>query len=187
MHGKTGDEAYSACYALACSLYRIRPTGATALSVKRNLQTQNEFEELIGSVLFESTPKAVTREQIQDYCRSLNQLDWFHFDEERSQAAGFGGIIAPGSLTFALVHATFFEHVELVNLKALFVGSDRFRVLRPTNADEAISLTMSIAAVEGRSEGFRVQYDFQWRSDNASGAISEGTFLVRYWPTSDGE
>jgi acyl dehydratase len=155
--------------------------------VKKRLQTQNEFEELIGSVLFESTPRVVTREQIQNYCRSLNQLDWFHFDEERSQEAGFGGIIAPGSLTFALVHSTFFEHVELVNLKALFVGSDRFRVLRPTNANETISLKMSIAAVEGRPEGFRVQYDFHWRSDTASGPISEGTFLVRYWPSVDHE
>ena len=155
--------------------------------MKRRLQTQNEFEELIGSVLFESTPRVVTREQIQNYCRSLNQLDWFHFDEERSQEAGFGGIIAPGSLTFALVHSTFFEHVELVNLKALFVGSDRFRVLRPTNANETISLKMSIAAVEGRPEGFRVQYDFNWRSVNGSGPISEGTFLVRYWPSVDHE
>ena len=153
--------------------------------MKRRLQTQNEFEELIGSVLFESTPRVVTREQIQNYCRSLNQLDWFHFDEERSQEAGFGGIIAPGSLTFALVHSTFFEHVELVNLKALFVGSDRFRVLRPTNANETISLKMSIAAVEDRPEGFRVQYDFHWRSVNGSGPISEGTFLVRYWPSVD--
>ncbi len=155
--------------------------------MKTKLHTQADFQARIGKALFQSAPRVVTKDQIQDYCRSLNQLDWFHFDEARSKAEGFGGIIAPGSLTFALVHTTFFEHVELIDLKALFVGSDRFRVLRPTTADEAISLTMSIAAVEGRSQGFRVQYDFQWRGNNASETISEGTFLVRYWPTSDGK
>lgn len=150
--------------------------------MKTALHTQAEFQARIGKVLFESSPLIVTRDQIQDYCRSLNQLDWFHFDEARSKAEGYGGIIAPGSLTFALVHTTFFEHVELVDLKALFVGSNRFRVLRPVSADEAISLAMSIATVEDRSEGFRVQYDFRWHNKNHEDTISEGTFLVRYWP-----
>ena len=108
--------------------------------MKTRLHTQAEFQARIGKVLFESAPRTLTKSQIQDYCRSLNQLDWFHFDEARSKAEGYGGIIAPGSLTFALVHTTFFEHVELVDLKALFVGSNRFRVLRPVSADEAISL-----------------------------------------------
>lgn len=150
--------------------------------MKTRLHTQAEFQARIGKVLFESAPRTLTKSQIQDYCRSLNQLDWFHFDEARSKAEGYDGIIAPGSLTFALVHTTFFEHVELVDLKALFVGSDRFRVHRPISADEAISLAMSIATVEDRSEGFRVQYDFRWHSKNQEDTISEGTFLVRYWP-----
>ncbi len=150
--------------------------------MKTRLHTQAEFQARIGKVLFESAPRTLTKSQIQDYCRSLNQLDWFHFDEARSKAEGYGGIIAPGSLTFALVHTTFFEHVELVDLKALFVGSNRFRVLRPVSADEAISLAMSIATVEDRSEGFRVQYDFRWHNKNHEDTISEGTFLVRYWP-----
>ena len=152
--------------------------------MKKRLQTQNEFEELIGSVLFESTPRVVTREQIQNYCRSLNQLDWFHFDEARGKSEGFGGIIAPGSLTFALVHSTFFQCVELVDLKALFIGSDRFRVHRPINAGESITLTMGITTVEDRPEGFRVQYDFRWHGETTEDTISEGTFLVRYWPQS---
>ncbi len=155
--------------------------------MKTKLHTQADFKARIGKALFQSTPRVVTKDQIQVYCRSLNQLDWFHFDEARSKAEGFGGIIAPGSLTFALVHTTFFEHVELIDLKALFVGSDRFRVLRPTTADEAISLTMSVAAVDDRPEGFRVQYDFQWLGENNQDRISEGTFLVRYWPASDGK
>ena len=152
--------------------------------MKTALHTQAEFQARIGKVLFESSPLIVTRDQIQDYCRSLNQLDWFHFDEARGQSEGFGGIIAPGSLTFALVHSTFFQCVELVDLKALFIGSDRFRVHRPINAGESITLTMGITTVEDRPEGFRVQYDFRWHGETTEDTISEGTFLVRYWPQS---
>ena len=153
--------------------------------MKIKLQTREEFDERIGTVFFESTPQTIDKTQVQAYCRSLNQLDWFHFDEARSEAAGFGGVIAPGSFTFGLVHSTFFGHVELVDLKALFVGSDRFRVHRPLNAGEAISLMMQITTVEERTEGFRVQYDFRWHGENDQDTISEGTFLVRYWPLSD--
>lgn len=153
--------------------------------MKTTLHTQAEFQERTGKVLFESSPLIVTRDQIQDYCRSLNQLDWFHFDEARGTSEGFGGIIAPGSLTFALVHSTFFQCVELVDLKALFIGSDRFRVHRPINAGEEITLTMGITTVEDRPEGFRVQYDFRWHGKTNGDTISEGTFLVRYWPLSE--
>ena len=153
--------------------------------MKTALHTQAEFQARIGKVLFESSPLIVTRDQIQDYCRSLNQLDWFHFDEARGKSEGFGGIIAPGSLTFALVHSTFFQCVELVDLKALFIGSDRFRVHRPINAGDSITLTMGITTVEDRPEGFRVQYGFRWHGETNEDTISEGTFLVRYWLLSE--
>jgi len=153
--------------------------------VKTALQTQEEFEQRVGEALFPPARRTVSKDQIHSYCRSLNQLDWFHFDDERSQAAGFGGIIAPGSLTFALIHSTFFECVELINLKALFIGSDRFRVRRPIVAGETICLEMSISSVKARSEGFRVHYDFRWLGTNQDDVVSEGIFLVRYWPVPD--
>ena len=150
--------------------------------MKTVLQHQSDFESRIGRTLFESQPVLLDTGRIQAYCKSLDQLDWFHFDQEQCQAAGFSDIIAPGSMTFALVHAIFFQNIELKNLKALFVGSDRFRVIRPIAANDSVTLGMTIAAVEDRDEGFRVTYQFDWRGAAEGDPVSNGTFLVRYWP-----
>jgi acyl dehydratase len=82
-----------------------------------------------------------------------------------------------------LVHSTFFQHIELIDLKALFVGSDRFRVVRPVTANDLVTLRMVIATVESRQEGFRVAYKFEWQGANEADPISNGMFLVRYWPS----
>ena len=151
--------------------------------MKTILQTQRDFESRVGKTLFESQPVIIDSDRIQAYCKSLDQLDWFHFDEDQCHEAGLTNIIAPGSLTFALVHSTFFQHIELIDLKALFVGSDRFRVVRPVTANDLVTLRMVIATVESRQEGFRVAYKFEWQGVNEADPISNGMFLVRYWPS----
>jgi len=151
--------------------------------MKTILQTQRDFESRVGEALFESQPVIIDSDRIQAYCKSLDQLDWFHFDEDQCHEAGLTNIIAPGSLTFALVHSTFFQHIELLDLKALFVGSDRFRVVRPVTANDLVTLRMAIATVESRQEGFRVAYKFEWQGANEADPISNGIFLVRYWPS----
>jgi len=145
------------------------------------LSKQADFEDLVGATLFESDPVLISKKRIQDYCTSLGQMDWFHFDEARCAESEFGGIVAPGTLTFALVHATFFEHVTLRDLKALFVGSDRFRVIRPVTAGEALVLRFDVADCVPRGGAFRVRYDFEWRGHDNAEPVSNGTFLVQYW------
>ena len=82
------------------------------MTAQRLLSKQGDFEDLVGTTLFESDPVLISKQRIQDYCTSLGQMDWFHFDEVRCAESEFGAIVAPGTLTFALIHATFFQHVH---------------------------------------------------------------------------
>ncbi len=146
---------------------------------KVSISSADDFRAREGEVLFQSAPQTIDAEQIQAYCRAINQLDWFHFDEARAQAE-FGGIVAPGTMTLTMIHPTYFENVQLNGLRALFLGSDRFRIVGPLVAGDALSLTFSVNRVEDRDEGFAVHYDFEWaRSD---GPVSVGNMIVRYWP-----
>ena len=151
------------------------------MTAQRLLSKQGDFEDLVGTTLFESDPVLISKQRIQDYCRSLGQMDWFHFDEARCAESEFGAIVAPGTLTFALIHATFFQNVTLRGLKALFVGSDRFRVIRPVKAGEALVLRLDVANCLPRDGAFRVRYDFEWRSHDNAQMVSTGSFLVQYW------
>ena len=135
-----------------------------------------------GKLLFASPPKEASKEHIQQFCRSVNQMDWFHFDEERCAASPFGAIVAPGIFTLSLIHSVYFENVELEGLRALFLGSDRFRILQPVKAGDKLSLHFTVALVEKRESGFAVHYDFRWHVEGEEQPVTLGNFIVRYWP-----
>ena len=140
-----------------------------------------DFQAREGQLLFASPAKEASKEQIQQFCRSVNQMDWFHFDEERCAASPFGAIVAPGMFTLSLIHSVYFENVELEGLRALFLGSDRFRILRPVKAGDKISLHFIVARVEERDSGFAVHYDFSWHVEGEDKPVTLGNFIVRYW------
>ena len=146
------------------------------------IHSLEDFQAREGQLLFRSPPLTASKEMIQQFCRSVNQLDWFHFDEERCAASPFGAIVAPGMFTLSLIHSVYFDNVELQGLRALFLGSDRFRVLRPVKAGDQLSLEFTVQSVEAREEGFAVHYDFQWYTDSNSDPVTLGNFIVRYWP-----
>ncbi len=146
------------------------------------ISSLEDFQAREGEVLFTSPALTASEDMIQQFCRSVNQLDWFHFDEERAAASPFGAIVAPGTLTFSLIHSVYFQNVELRGLRALFLGSDRFRVLRPVKAGDHLSLEFTVGRVEVRDEGFAVHYDFRWLVNGEDKPVTLGNFIVRYWP-----
>ncbi len=141
-----------------------------------------DFQAREGEKLFTSPPLIADKDMIQQFCRSVNQMDWFHFDEERCAASPFGAIVAPGMFTLSLIHSVYFDNVKLQGLRALFLGSDRFRILRPVKAGDMLSLTFTVGRVEVRDQGFAVHYDFTWHVSHAKQPVTFGNFIVRYWP-----
>ena len=152
------------------------------MSDKLVISSLEDFKAREGELLFTSPSLVASREKIQEFCRSVNQLDWFHFDEERAAASPFGTIVAPGMFTLALIHSVYFENVELKGLRALFMGSDRFRILRPVKAGDQLSLQFTVNRIEERDEGFAVHYDFTWHANGEKQPVTLGNFIVRYWP-----
>jgi acyl dehydratase len=146
------------------------------------ISSLEDFQAREGKLLFTSSPLDASVEKIQQFCRSVNQMDWFHFDQERAAASPFGAIVAPGMFTLSLIHSVYFDNVELKGLRALFLGSDRFRILRPVKAGDQLSLQFSIDRVETREEGFAVHYDFSWHVNGEESPVTLGNFIVRYWP-----
>ena len=83
------------------------------MTEKLVIRSLEDFQAREGEVLFSSAPLTANKEMIQQFCRSVNQLDWFHFDEERCAASSFGAIVAPGMFTLSLIHSVYFDNVEL--------------------------------------------------------------------------
>ncbi len=157
----------------------IRGSGVQPVMI--SLSSYDDFVAREGELLFKSDPIAITKEMIHAFCTSIDQMDWFHFDEEQATEA-FGGIIAPGTMTITLIHPAYFREVQLEGLRALFLGLDRFRVIGPLKAGAEIVLEFGVQKAEVRSEGFAVYYDFTWRDNASDDEISVGTTIIRYWP-----
>lgn len=146
-----------------------------------------DFKQKQDGELFTSKPLSISKEMIQQYCRSVNQMDWFHWDEQRCKESPFGAIVAPGMFTLSLIHSVYFDNVELRGLKALFLGSDRFRILNPVTANSRLTLTFNIHHIEERTEGFAVHYDFTWHVVGEEQPVTLGNFIVRYWEESQND
>lgn len=152
------------------------------MTEKMVIRSLEEFQARKGEILFTSPPLTASKDMIQQFCRSVNQLDWFHFDEERCAESSFGAIVAPGMFTLSLIHSVYFDNVELRGLRALFLGSDRFRILRPVKAGDQLSLVFTVDRVEVRDDGFAVHYNFSWHTSGEEQPVTLGNFIVRYWP-----
>ncbi len=151
------------------------------MATKVLINCLDDFSLLTGQELFTSEPILVTKEKIQHFCASVNQMDWFHWDEEASKESSFGNIVAPGMYTMSLLHSVYFDNVEINNITALFLGSDRFRILKPVTAGSKLTLKFIIERIEKRELGIAIHYDFTWTIVGENQPVTLGNFIVRYW------
>lgn len=146
------------------------------------INSLDDFKPFEGKEFFTSSPVMASKEKIQQFCSAVNQMDWFHWDEERCKASPFGNIVAPGMYTVSLLHSVYFDNVEINNMKALFLGTDRFRILKPVTAGSELVLNFSINHIEQREQGIAIHYDFTWTIVGDDQPVTLGNFIVRYWP-----
>ena len=151
------------------------------MATKVLINCLDDFSLLTGQELFTSEPILVTKEKIQQFCASVNQMDWFHWDEKASKESSFGNIVAPGMYTMSLLHSVYFDNVEINNITALFLGSDRFRILKPVTAGSKLTLKFIIERIEKRELGIAIHYDFTWTIVGENQTVTLGNFIVRYW------
>lgn len=140
------------------------------------------MEAALGQVLFEVDDFVVGQSEIEEFCRSVKNGEWIHWDVERANGSRFGGTILPGFMIPSLFSHLFFSHVELRGIdNMLFSGIDRMRLLAPVRTGAPIGLRVTVSRVEPREPGIRVSYDLEWREKGASGPAGVATFVLRYW------
>ncbi len=139
------------------------------------------FRALAGQHLFTTVPWEVSKRRIQDFCRSVDNEEWFHWDEEACRESEVGGIIMPGFMAPSLAPKAYWDNVSLQDLDGRFLGVDRMRLLQPVKAGEALVQDWRIDRVEERDPGIAVYYQVEWRVEGRDGPAGVATYVVRYW------
>lgn len=152
------------------------------MSDKVLIQGVDGFAKHIGTPLFTSYPIKITKRRIQQYCRSVNNQEWVHWNEEESRESGLEGLITPGLFIPSLYPQVFWDHVELENVPHIIVkGIDGIRIFRPIYMGTELTLTSTITSVEPRKRGVEVVFEVSFDEVGSGDHLAEAKFILRYW------
>ena len=96
----------------------------------------------------------ITQEQVNTFAAATLDDQWIHVDVERAAAGPFGGTIAHGYLTLALLPALHRELCSFVNMAAgLNYGLEKVRFPHVVRVGEEVRLRSKVLEVEQRPDG----------------------------------
>ena len=102
-----------------------------------------------GAVLGPTDWLMVDQQRVDGFADVTGDHQWIHVDVERAQAGPFGGTIAHGYLTLALVNRFLPELIEVQGFAhAVNVGADRLRFLSPVRVGSRIRAVGEVLAAE---------------------------------------
>jgi len=114
---------------------------------------------------------AVTREEIVEYARQFDPQP-FHLDEKAAKASMFGGLIASGWHTGAMLMRMVAEHMTTVHATSGAMGFDDLKWLKPVRPGDVLTVESEIREkVESRSRPDRGTVKIESRVSNQRGEV----------------
>jgi acyl dehydratase len=110
----------------------------------------------IGEVIGVSSWFVVDQQRINEFAHCTDDHQWIHVDAKRAaKESPFGGTVAHGFLTLALLAPSIFEvMISRVEMKqAINYGLERVRFLAPVRAGRRVRNSVKIASVEEKGSG----------------------------------
>jgi len=107
----------------------------------------------IGEVIGVSSWIVVDQQRINEFAHCTDDRQWIHVDVERAAKEGpFGGTVAHGFLTLALLAPTIFEVMlsRVAVKQAINYGLERVRFLAPVRSGRRVRNRLKIASLEER-------------------------------------
>ena len=109
----------------------------------------SEFQSYVGKELGVSDFHQITQDQINKFADATLDHQWIHIDPERaSRESSFGGTIAHGYLTLAVVPFLWSQIVEIQNLKMMInYGIDKLKFNQPVAVESEVRLRASLKSI----------------------------------------
>jgi acyl dehydratase len=110
----------------------------------------------LGEVIGASSWIVVDQKRIDEFAHCTDDHQWIHVDTKRAaKESPFGGTVAHGFLTLALLAPTIFEvMLSRVEVKqAINYGLEKVRFLAPVRAGRRVRNRVKIASMEDKGAG----------------------------------
>ena len=113
-----------------------------------------ELTAHLGKEIGVSSWIMVDQRRIDEFAQCTEDRQWIHVDVERAaEESPFGGTVAHGFLTLALLAPTLFEiMISRVDIKqAINYGLEKVRFLAPVRAGKRVRNRVKVASLEDRN------------------------------------
>lgn len=116
----------------------------------RVFESIDELEQVVGGELGASDWVQVSQQQVNQFAAATSDHQWIHTDVERARSGPFGGTIAHGYLTLALV-PTLVASIYCVRGLSMVVnyGTDRVRFPTPVPVGRRIRGRVELLSLTG--------------------------------------
>lgn len=108
------------------------------------------FDELKIGMTVETAPAVITKEKMMAFAYDYDNIP-LHTDEKYAKGTPFGGLIAPGVMSFMAVWAKYLE-VSFFSDSLLAGKSTKIEWLKPVYADDVLTGRVVITNLVKRSE-----------------------------------
>lgn len=108
------------------------------------------FDDLKVGMSVDIAPAVIKKEKMLDFARDYDNIP-LHTDEEYAKTTPFGGLIAPGVMSFMSVWAKYLE-VSFFEDSLLAGKSTKIEWLKPVFADDVLSGKATITNLVKRNE-----------------------------------
>ncbi|MBO3751456.1 MaoC family dehydratase [Streptosporangiaceae bacterium NEAU-GS5] len=141
-----------------------------------------EIKALAGQDLGHSSWVEVPQARIDAFAEATGDHQWIHTDPERAKEGPFGGTIAHGYLTLALLIPMWSEILEIKGVgMAINYGLNRVRFPAPVPSGSRIRLKATLSEVTDVPGGVQTLVDFTMLSDETAKPVLVAECVYRYY------
>ncbi|MBR2455247.1 MAG: MaoC family dehydratase N-terminal domain-containing protein [Clostridia bacterium] len=108
------------------------------------------FDDVKMGMTVDIPPAVIEKEKMMDFARLYDNIP-LHTDEEYAKKSPFGGLIAPGVMSFMSVWAKYLE-VDLFGDDLLAGKSTKIEWLKPVYVDDVLTAKAHVIGLTKRSE-----------------------------------
>lgn len=136
----------------------------------------------LGATIGPSPTLIVEQPIVDDFARITGDHEWIHVDKARAAAGPFGGTIAHGYLTLALV-AGFAARLFRLDFGDATVnyGVDRVRFPAPLRVGAAVHATATFTEIAQHPAGHRIRVEYRLTAGDSQTTVcvAEALLLVK--------
>ena len=148
----------------------------------RSIATLDELQSLAGQEVATSDWITVTQEQVNRFAEATGDHQWIHVDPERAaRALPYGGTVAHGFLTLALLPRMLTEAIDLgPDVKMLLnYGLNRVRFPAPLPVGRCVRGVIVLQSVEAIPAGVQLAWEVTVQCEGMDKPVCVAEFLVR--------